>query len=166
MSNLADYINIDNKEDLDPLIKMAIIHFQFESIHPFTDGNGRTGRIINILYLVLKGLLDTPILYHSRYIIQNKSEYYKLLQKVRDTDEWEDWILFILKALETVSKQNITLIGEIKKLMQDLKYHIRSNYKFYSQDLLNLIFRHPYTKIELAQKIIGLRIKIKVQGIS
>lgn len=150
MSNLINYINIDD-DDVDPLIKMAIIHHQFESIHPFYDGNGRTGRIINILYLVAKGLLDTPILYHSRFIIQNKDKYYELLQSARTDDRWEEWILFMLEGVESIARQSIDLIIEIKKLMQDMKHHIRDNYKFYSQDLLNNLFKHPYTKIELLQ---------------
>ena len=91
LSNLEKYINVD-EDDIDPLIKLSIIHYQFESIHPFYDGNGRTGRIINILYLVLKGLLDSPIVYLSSYIIRNKSEYYRLLQDIRDSGEWEEWI--------------------------------------------------------------------------
>jgi Fic family protein len=151
MANLIDYINDHEMQDLDPLIKMAVIHHQFESIHPFYDGNGRTGRIINILYLVANGLLDIPVLYLSRYIIQNKNEYYRLLQHVRDTDEWEEWILYMLAGIETVSKQSIELIKSIKTLMQDYKVHIRGKYKFYSQDLLNNLFRHPYTKIDFLQ---------------
>lgn len=151
MSNLIEYMNDDTVQDIDPLIKMAVIHHQFESIHPFYDGNGRTGRIINILYLVSKELLDTPVLYLSRYIIQHKQDYYRLLQSVRESDNWEDWILFIISAVEYVSKQSIELIKSIKELMQNYKVHIRKEYKYYSQDLLNNLFRHPYTKIEFLQ---------------
>lgn len=151
MENLEIYINNGNLEDIDPLIKMAIIHHQFESIHPFYDGNGRTGRILNILYLVSKELIDYPILYLSRYIIQNKARYYELLQKVRDDDQWEEWILFMIDGIEVISRQSISLIQAIKKLMQEYKFHIRENYKYYSQDLLNNLFRHPYTKIEFLQ---------------
>ena len=100
MSNLEAFINNDELMDIDPLIKMAIIHHQFETIHPFYDGNGRTGRIINILYLINKKLLDLPVLYLSRYIISRKNEYYKHLQQVRETGEWESWILFILDGIE------------------------------------------------------------------
>lgn len=139
------------EHDIDPLIKMAVVHHQFESIHPFYDGNGRVGRILNILYLVAKGFIDIPVIYLSRYIIQNKNEYYRLLQSVRDNEDWESWILYMLDSVETVSKQSIELIIGIKKLMQDYKQHIRSNYKFYSQDLLNNLFRHPYTKIEFIE---------------
>lgn len=156
MANLIDYINDCSMHDIDPLIKMAVIHHQFESIHPFYDGNGRTGRIVNILYLVASGLLDLPVLYLSRYVIQNKNEYYRLLQDVRDTENWEEWILYMLQGVETVSKQSIELIKSIKDLMQDNKIYIRKNYKFYSQDLLNNLFRHPYTKIEFLQNELGI----------
>lgn len=156
MSNLAEYINIDDIDGLDPLVKMAIIHHQFESIHPFYDGNGRTGRILNILFLVAKGLLDSPILYHSRYIIQNKDMYYELLQKARAENKWEEWILYMIEGIELIARQSIGLIKGIKDLMQVQKIHIRDNYKFYSQDLLNNLFRHPYTKIEFLQDEIGV----------
>ncbi len=152
MQNLEAYINDDTFSDLDPLIKMAVIHHQFESIHPFYDGNGRTGRIINVLYLVLKGLIDIPILYLSQYITETKSEYYRLLQSVRDTNEWEGWILYILKGIEITSRQTILMIQKIKELMQRYKHEIRKNFKFYSQDLLNNLFRHPYTKIEFLEQ--------------
>jgi len=151
MDILLNYINDDSLDDVDPLIKMAIIHHQFESIHPFYDGNGRTGRILNIVYLILKGLLDIPTLYLSRYINQKKAEYYGLLQGVRDHGQWEEWILYILKGCEIISNQSVQLIKEIKKLMQSMKHHIREHYKFYSQDLLNNLFRHPYTKIEFME---------------
>jgi len=151
MSNLVTYINNDSLSDADPLVKMAVIHFQFESIHPFYDGNGRTGRIINILYLIQKSLLHLPILYLSRFIIDHKSEYYQYLQNVRDKQEWEPWIMFMLEGVEITSLDTIELIKEIKKLMMDYKHRIRSNYKFYSQELINNLFRHPYTKIEFIQ---------------
>jgi len=152
MKNLVDFINDDTLMDADPLIKMAIIHHQFESIHPFYDGNGRTGRIINILYLILKQLLDLPVLYLSRYIIKNKNRYYRLLQEVREKDNWEDWILFMLDATEQTSKESIVLIGQIKNLMFDYKQKLRTNLpKLYSQDLLNNLFMYPYTKIEYLQ---------------
>jgi len=151
MDVLLNYINDDSLDDIDHLIKMAIIHHQFESIHPFYDGNGRTGRILNIVYLILKGLLDIPTLYLSRYINQNKPDYYRLLQGVRDHGWWEEWILYMLKGCEDISNQSVHLIKEIKKLMQSMKHHIRKHYKFYSQDLLNNLFRHPYTKIEFME---------------
>ncbi|MVN20126.1 Fic family protein [Mucilaginibacter sp. HMF7410] len=149
MDNLISFINDTELYPADPLIKMAVIHHQFESIHPFYDGNGRTGRIINILYLVLNELLDLPILYLSRYIIRHKSDYYRLLQKVRDTGDWEEWILYMLDGIEQTAKETILLIVNIKTLMQDYKMRIRKEFpKMYSQDLLNNLFRHPYTKIE------------------
>lgn len=151
MSNLEQYIN-DNEADIDPLVRMAIIHYQFESIHPFYDGNGRTGRIINVLYLVLSKLLDIPVLHLSRYIVKNKASYYQLLQKVRDEQAWEQWILFMLQAVEDTSKQTIAMIGEIRTALQEYKQQIRAKYKFYSQDLINNLFSHPYTKIEFIMR--------------
>ncbi len=153
MDNLEQYINDDELSDFDPLVKMAIIHHQFESIHPFYDGNGRTGRIINILYLVCKDLLQLPILYLSRYIVEHKAEYYRLLQAVRDDDQWEEWILFMLKGVEETSIQTIDLIKDIKKLMQEYKEKIRGEFpKIYSQELLNNLFKHPYTKIDFVME--------------
>ncbi len=152
MENLIAFMNDDTISDLDPLIKMAIIHHRFETIHPFYDGNGRTGRIINILYLVKEDLLTLPILYLSRYIIQYKAEYYKLLQQVRMDGKWEPWILFMLKGIEETSKQTLFLIDGIKQLMTDYKQRIRRDCKtIYSQDLLNNLFNHPYTKIEFLE---------------
>jgi Fic family protein len=150
MGNLERFINEDELCDWDPLVKMAVIHHQFESIHPFYDGNGRTGRIVNILYLVQQGLLKIPVLYLSRYINQNKSEYYRLLQVVRtDKKGWEDWVLFMLEGVEVTARQTIELIESITHLMQTMKQKIRLDLpKIYSQDLLNNLFRHPYTKIE------------------
>jgi Fic family protein len=148
MANLESFMNNDELSDWDPLVKMAVIHHQFESIHPFYDGNGRTGRIINILYLVKEGMLNLPILYLSRYINQNKGDYYRLLQKVRTENVWEEWVLFILEGVEQTSMQTITIIEGIKTLMLKSKKKIRENTKFYSQDLINNLFKHPYTKIE------------------
>lgn len=149
MENLVEYINDETMHPIDPLIKMAIIHHQFESIHPFYDGNGRTGRIINSLYLVLKGLLDLPILYLSRYIIKNKTEYYRLIQSVRDCGNWEDWVMFMLKGIDETATETIVLVKQIKILMQDYKVRMRELLgRQYSHELLNNLFNHPYTKIE------------------
>ncbi len=148
MANLERFINEDEMCDYDPLVKMAIIHFQFESIHPFYDGNGRTGRIINILYLIIQGLQNLPILYLSNYIIRNKSDYYRLLQEVREKNNWEEWLLFMINGVDITSKETITLIIQIRDLMMQFKHTLRNNYKFYSQDLLNNLFKHPYTKID------------------
>ncbi len=156
MSNLEQFINDDTMSDFDPLVKMAIIHYQFESIHPFYDGNGRTGRIINVLYLVMKDLLNLPILYLSRYIILNKKDYYRLLQEVRETDDWENWVLFMLDAVEQISRETIELIEKIRNLIFEYKNILRNNYKFYSQDLLNNLFKHPYTKIEFVERDLGV----------
>lgn len=149
MQNLVAFINDENLSSLDPLVKMAVLHHQFETIHPFYDGNGRTGRILNILYLVQQGLLDLPILYLSRYIIRTKGSYYHELQAVRDTGNWEPWLLYILKGIEETALQSVSLIGSIRQMMQHYKNRMRNERpKIYSQDLLNNLFRHPYTTIE------------------
>ena len=156
MTNLEDFINDETIADLDPLIKMAIIHLQFESIHPFYDGNGRTGRIINILYLINQGLLNLPILYLSNYIIKNKPKYYELLQSVRTDNRWEEWLIYMIDSVEQTSKDTINLIRDIKNQMQNMKILLRENYKFYSQDLLNNLFKHPYSKIEFLVRDLGV----------
>jgi Fic family protein len=157
MNNLAHFINNDSLSDLDPLVKLALIHHQFESIHPFYDGNGRTGRIINILYLVIKDLLDLPILYLSGYIIYNKADYYRLLQSVTHTNDWESWIIFILRGVEQTASETIFLIEQIRSMMTTYKQGLRKDLpKLYSQDLLNNLFRHPYTKIEFVEDELGV----------
>lgn len=156
MHRLEQYINDDALCELDPIIKMAIIHHQFESIHPFPDGNGRVGRIINVLYLARQGLLEIPILYLSRHITSNKAEYYRLLQVVRETGEWEEWLLFMLQAVAETSISTLALVEQIRNLMIEYKTRIRTKHaKIYSQDLLNTLFRHPYTRIDLVQREIG-----------
>lgn len=158
MHNLEQYINEPDMQDIDPLVKMAIIHHQFESIHPFYDGNGRTGRIISILYLVINNLLDLPVLYLSRYITHNKGEYYRLIQNVRDagTDnkaEWEKWILFMLRGVEETAEETIRLIKGIFQLMAEYKKILRPLFgRQYKHELLNNLFFHPYTKIEFIQQ--------------
>ena len=152
MSALERFINDGELYDVDPLIKMALIHHQFESIHPFYDGNGRTGRILNVLYLVKEGLLDIPVLYLSSHIVRTKADYYRLLQTVRVEDRWEDWVLYMLEAVEQTAIQTIAIIVAIKAALQDYKHRIRAGYKFYSQDLINNLFMHPYTKIEFVQR--------------
>jgi len=151
MTNLEKFINNRELCSFDPLVKMAIIHYQFESIHPFYDGNGRTGRIINILYLILENLQNIPILYLSNYIIKNKSDYYRLLQEVREKNNWEEWLLFMIRGVEQTSRETIDLIIQIRDLMMSYKHTLRDKYKFFSQDLLNNLFKHPYTKIEFIQ---------------
>ena len=165
MDNLEQYINDPTLHDVDPLIKMAVIHHQFESIHPFYDGNGRTGRVISVLYLVINGLLDLPILYLSRYITHNKGTYYRLIQHVRDTQgdtvahlaAWEEWILFLLKGVEVTSEQTIRLVEGISMLMAKYKQRLRPLFaKAYKHELLNNLFFHPYTKIEYLQQDMGV----------
>jgi Fic family protein len=160
MDNLIEFMNRDDMSDADPLVKMAIIHHQFETIHPFYDGNGRTGRIINVLYLVKEDLLALPILYLSRYIIQYKGDYYRLLQQVREDGNWEPWILYILKGVEETAKQTLHLIEGIKGIMQEYKNRIRTELRnIYSQDLLNNLFKHPYTKIEFLESDLDINRK-------
>ena len=157
MRNLEQYINDSNFSVIDPIVKMAVVHFQFESIHPFYDGNGRTGRIINILYLILKGLLSTPVLYLSRFLVRNKADYYQKLQDVRDHEAWEVWILFMLEGVVVTAKETLQLIMNIKEIMLDYKHRLRSELNhLYSQDLLNNLFRHPYTKIQFIQEDLGV----------
>lgn len=152
MSDLERFINESTLFDADPLIKMALIHHQFESIHPFCDGNGRTGRIVNVLYLVKEGLLDIPVLYLSNHIVRTMVDYYRLLQTVREDDTWEEWVLYLLDAVEHTAGQTIATIHAIKAALLDYKQRIRAGYKFYSQDLINNLFMHPYTKIEFVQR--------------
>jgi Fic family protein len=146
MKNLEDYINID--DECDELIKMAIIHYQFESIHPFYDGNGRTGRNINILYLILKGLLDSPILYLSKYVIENRGEYYKLLQGVREENGWKAWILYMLKGVRETSEYSLEILERISDLIVETTDRIRVELpKIYSYELIEVIFSEFYTRI-------------------
>ncbi len=158
MDNLERFINDDTFSDLDPLIKLAIIHHQFESIHPFYDGNGRTGRIICVLFLVLTGRLDLPILYLSRYITHNKGEYYRLIQAIRDKNEdnsteWESWILFMLKGIEETAVETTRLVKGMSRLMAYFKAALRPKFgKQYRHEILNNLFFHPYTKVEFLEK--------------
>jgi Fic family protein len=156
MRDLERFINDDGAFDADPLIKMALVHHQFESIHPFYDGNGRTGRIVNVLYLVNKALLDSPVLYLSRHIVRHKPDYYRLLQAVREQGDavpvWQEWVLYMLAAVEQTAQQTIATVADIKAALMDYKHRIRSAHKFYSQDLINNLFMHPYTKIEFVER--------------
>lgn len=146
LDNCASFMR-DNT-DVDPLVRMAIQHYQFEAIHPFSDGNGRTGRILNILFLVQMGLLDSPILYLSRYVIQNKAAYYRLLQKVTSESAWEEWILFILSGVEETCIWTTDKIKAIRELMEHTaKYVQQSLPKTYSWELVELLFRQPYCRI-------------------
>ena len=157
MTNLERVINDDAFwPDVDPLIKMAVIHYQFESIHPFYDGNGRTGRIVNVLYLVLKKLLDTPILYLSRYIISHKGDYYRNLQAVREKNDWEGFILFMLDAVIVTARMTAETVTKIAEAQRNTKQAIRSNFPFYSRDLVETLFLYPYTRIQYLQKQLGV----------
>ena len=156
MGELEHFIHDEPPFAADPLVKMALIHHQFESIHPFYDGNGRTGRIVNVLYLVKEGLLDIPVLYLSRHIVRTKPDYYRLLQAVREQDAWEDWVLYMLDAVAGTAAETVATIQAIKALLQQTKQRIRTHYKFYSQDLINNLFNHPYTRVEFAQRELGV----------
>ena len=159
LSNLESYMN-DDHDEIDPLIKLAVIHHQFESIHPFYDGNGRTGRIINVLYLVQKELLDSPILYLSQYIIRNKTSYYRLLQEVRTKGLWEEWILFMLDGIESTAVETLKLIKKINSLVEQTAEDILTALpKIYSRELVALLFFEFYTKTIYIEK--GLRISRK-----
>lgn len=156
LKNLEDYIN-DKEDEVDPLIKMALIHYQFESIHPFYDGNGRTGRILNVLYLVLNNLLDSPILYLSNYINNNKSEYYKLFNSFREENNYEDWIVYILKGIEETSKNTIELIKLIQNEMSSYKEEFMNKLpKIYSDELLDSLFYEVYTRINYIEEKCGV----------
>lgn len=147
LKNLEEYLNT-NLGKTDPLIKMAVAHYQFESIHPFYDGNGRTGRIINVLFLVLEKLLSVPVLYLSRYIIRNKADYYRFLQKVRTNDGWAEWVLYMLKAVEETSRGTLHLIDEIREAMEVTAGIMKKQSgKLYSKDFLELLFEKPYIRI-------------------
>lgn len=159
LTNFISHFNEENTE-LSPLISLAILHYQFESIHPFYDGNGRTGRILNILYLIHNKLLEIPILYLSSYIIKHKSEYYRLLNAVNKKEEWENWILYILRAIEETSKQTILQIQSIRKLLKETIEEVKLNApKIYSKELVESVFEEPYTKIEYITTKIGVERK-------
>ncbi|ABQ28291.1 protein adenylyltransferase Fic [Geotalea uraniireducens] len=147
LGNLETYIH--QEDDLDPLIKMAVMHYQFEAIHPFHDGNGRTGRILNILFLVEKGLLKIPVLYLSRYIIQNKNEYYRLLREVTAKGAWEPWVIYMLAAIEETALWTCEKIKAIRDLLEETVILCKEKLSgsIYSRELVDLIFVQPYCKI-------------------
>ena len=153
MTALERFVNDDALCALDPLVKMAVIHHQFESVHPFSDGNGRVGRILNVLYLVRSGLLDLPILYLSRAINRTRGEYYRLLQAVREEGVWEEWTLYLLRAVARTARETLRLVEGVGALMLSTKREMRERLpRVYSQDLLNNLFRHPYTKIDFVRR--------------
>lgn len=139
----------DTKNELDPLIKMALIHYQFEAIHPFSDGNGRTGRILNVLYLVQQKLLTLPVLYLSSYIINHKTDYYRLLRETTEQQKWEEWILYMLHAIAETSALTLKKIDDIQKLKVEILHKTKEIMKAsYNRDLVDLIFSFPYVKIK------------------
>lgn len=147
LGNLEQFIHA--QDELDPLIKMAVMHYQFEAIHPFEDGNGRTGRILNLLYLVEQGLLDIPVLFLSRYIMANKAAYYEGLRGVTERQDWEPWVLYMLKAVESTAQQTFDQVTRIRVLMDKVREQVQQQAPgIYSKDLIEVIFRHPYTKIQ------------------
>lgn len=146
LGNLEQFIN--HSDDLDPLIKLAVIHYQFESIHPFYDGNGRTGRIINELYLVMKGLLDSPILYLSKYILSTKEAYYRLLNYIQNEGKWDDWIIYILKGIQFTSEESLKILKEMNVLIEETSLEIKTKHpKMYSKELVEILFSEFYTRI-------------------
>jgi Fic family protein len=145
MANLEKFINED--EHFDPLVKLALMHYQFEAIHPFADGNGRTGRILMLLYLKLSGLLSVPAIYPSDYIIRNKAEYYRRLQAVTEKEDWGNWVLYILDMVETTAIKGQDRLKEVRQLMESMAEEIRSQLPVvYSKELIEVLFRLPYTK--------------------
>ncbi len=148
LKNLEEYIHSENT--VDPLVKLAVIHYQFEAIHPFTDGNGRTGRILNILFLVMKDLLDFPVLYLSKYIIEQKNDYYRLLRNVTVKKEWESWILFMLEAIEQTAIHTRKKIISIRELIEETLTFAKKRLpsRVYSKELIELLFHQPYTKVQ------------------
>jgi Fic family protein len=147
LANLEHFIHA--QDGVDPLVKMAVMHYQFEAIHPFEDGNGRTGRILNLLYLVEQGLLDIPVLFLSRYIIANRPAYYEGLRGVTERQEWEGWILYMLRAVESTAQQTFDQVTRIRALMEQVRQQVQQQAPaIYSKDLVEVIFRQPYTKIQ------------------
>lgn len=157
LSNLEKYINDESIDDTDPLVKLAVQHYQFESIHPFYDGNGRTGRILNVLFLIQQGLINQPIIYLSSYIIKNKADYYKGLQEVRTKGDWNSWINFMLDSVEHTAKATIKMIKEIKSLEESVLNKVKDSLpKVYSRELIDTIFKQPYVRISNLEADLGI----------
>lgn len=153
LAQLEKFINDDTYVDLDPLIKMALIHYQFEAIHPFSDGNGRTGRILNVLYLINKDLLGLPILYLSKYIIQNKSDYYRLLREVTENKNWTDWVKFVLIGVGETAEMTLKKINSILKLKEEAQPLIKKVLNSsYSKELVDLLYSYPYIKVSVLEE--------------
>lgn len=162
LKNLEEFLNLDD-DALDPLVKMAVAHYQFEAIHPFNDGNGRTGRIINILYLVQQGLLSQPVLYLSRYILEHRTNYYQLLREVTEQDDWQRWILFMIRAVEETSQLTLKKIDDIKIAMATMAEAMKKELpNIYSKDLVEVLFQRPYSKRQFLEQA-GI-VKVKTAG--
>lgn len=160
MKNLFDFLN--DSTEFDPLLKMVIAHYQFEAIHPFIDGNGRTGRILNLLYLIQQNLLSHPVLYLSKYIIENKEDYYHLLSGVTQRQAWKPWILYMLKAVEQTSRHTNQMIDDILSQMTATYEYIKPKLKWYSVELNQALFSQPYVKQQLVAKITNVRSRTTV----
>ncbi len=151
LANLEHFLYAD--DELDPLVKMAVMHYQFEAIHPFTDGNGRTGRILNILFLAERGLLEIPVLYHSRFILERRADYYRGLRRVTEEGDWDGWILYMLDAIESTARYTEGRIRAIRSLMDHWIERVRTEEpKIYSRELIEIVFRHPYSKIRFVEE--------------
>jgi Fic family protein len=156
MEALEKFINAPSPSPMDPLVCLALLHHQFASIHPFHEGNGRTGRIVNVLYLVKEGLLDLPILGLSRHFLDTRARYVALQQAVRDDDRWEAWVAYVLEAVEHTARDTLARVQAIRALLLDTKHRIRARHRFYSQDLLTSLFRHPYTRSLFVEQELGV----------
>ena len=152
LTNLERFIN-DKTDGFQPLVKMAVMHYQFEAIHPFMDGNGRTGRILNILYLVYQGLLDVPMLYLSRFFIENRNDYYQYLREVTENGSWQQWILYILEAVEQTSRDTAEKIEAINRLIDNVMIKARGKTKAVEREgFVDLLFKWPYCKISIVER--------------
>jgi Fic family protein len=153
LKSLEIFINDDSVSDIDPLVKMALIHYQFEAIHPFSDGNGRTGRILNILYLLQKDLISLPILYLSKYIIENKSDYYRLLREITEKENWTEWVLYVVNGVAETAEQTLLKIKAILDLKSKYENEIKAELgNSYSRELVDLLFSYPYIKIGVLEE--------------
>jgi Fic family protein len=151
--SLEQFINESDLSSLDPLIKMALIHYQFEAIHPFSDGNGRTGRILNILYLIQQDLMGLPVLYLSKYIIENKTDYYRLLREVTEKENWTEWVLYVINGVADTSSSTLTKIKDILSLKVKAEVELKDVLgKAYSKELVELLFSYPYIKIAVLEE--------------
>ena len=147
LSNWDAFVH-DRSGDLDPLIKMAVLHYQFEAIHPFPDGNGRTGRILNVAYLIQEGLLDLPTLYLSRYILETRADYYRALERVTTHGDWENWLIYMMTAVETTSQWTARKIGAMRELLDETNRHVKAALpKIHSRELVDLLLTQPYCRI-------------------